>query len=202
MILRSKPYQPLVLRLLHGLNAFFAIGALITGFLVYDSWDGRFGRLSLSQDNRSLIDIHGTFGFFLLFIFVAFAIYSIRQGRKKLIQANSLSKLKQVGKPSWWYALHRMANTLMLLAAGLAVASGKFQDENWLPQGDLNRLWYSVHLCAWVVMLFAIALHVLMSAKVGGMPLLLSMVNTHYRSQESPTLWPQKIRAWLRHPRW
>ncbi|WP_233258268.1 cytochrome b/b6 domain-containing protein [[Phormidium] sp. ETS-05] len=59
-----QPYQPLLLRLLHSVNAFLVIGALITGFLVYDSWDGRFGGLGLSIKNRELIDIHGTFGFF------------------------------------------------------------------------------------------------------------------------------------------
>jgi hypothetical protein len=52
---RSKPYQPLLLRLLHGVNAVLIIGAAITGFLVYDSWDGRFGGLSLTKANRNSI---------------------------------------------------------------------------------------------------------------------------------------------------
>ncbi|MEB3828658.1 cytochrome b/b6 domain-containing protein [Phormidium sp. CCY1219] len=198
---RTKPYQPLLLRLLHGLNAFLAIGALITGFLVYDSWDRQFGGLALSQANRSLIDIHGTFGFFAFFIFLAFAFYSIRIGKKRLIQPDSWEKLRLVGKPIWWYSLHRLTNTAMLFAAGLAVISGKFQDENWLPQGESDRLWYFLHLIAWVILLVAIAIHLLMSAKVGGVPLFISMIDRQYRPDEHPRLWPHKIRQWLRRPR-
>ncbi len=202
MRVRSIPYQPLVLRLLHGINAILVLGAWITGFLVYDSWDGRWGRMGLSQANRNLIDIHGTFGFVLFFIFVGFAIYSVRFGRKRLMAKNSLSKLKNVGQPSGWYILHRIANTAILLAAGLAVVSGKFQDENWLPQGQMNQPLYFVHLGAWILMGLAVTFHLLLSAKVGGLPLWQSMVQTHYRSPESPKLWPQKIHNWLRHPHW
>lgn len=200
MSARSKPYQPLLLRLLHGINAFLVFGALITGFLVYNSWDGRFGRLWRLSENRTLIDIHGTFGFFLLFAFVAFAIYSLKAGRKRLIQSDSFTQLTNINRPIGWYSLHRIVNTGMLLAAVFAVFSGKFQDENWLPSGQMNQVWYFIHLIAWVVMLLAIALHLLITAKVGGIPLWRSMFKTQYRPTDSPKLWPQKVRDWLRHP--
>ena len=197
---RSKPYQPLLLRLLHGINALLIFGAVITGLLVYDSWDGRFGKLSLSQANRSLIDVHGTFGFFLFFIFIIFFVYCVRAGQKRLVQSDSIEKLTLVGKPIWWYTLHRIVNTGALVAAVLAVGSGKFQDENWLPRGELNHTWYYIHLISWIVIVLAIAMHLVMSAKVGGLPLILSMFDKNYRPVDSPTVWFQKIGSWLRRP--
>jgi thiosulfate reductase cytochrome b subunit len=182
--MRVTPYQPLLLRLLHGLSVLLAIGALITGFLVYDSWDKRFGGLGVTVRDRNLIDIHGTFGFFLFFLFIAFAIYSVTAGRKKLIQGNSLNQLTMVGRPIWWVALQRLTNTTMLLAAAIAVGTGKLMDENWLPNGELNHTAYYAHLIAWILVVVGIAVHVLMSVKVGGLPLLMSMVDFKVRSDD------------------
>ncbi len=200
---KAQPYQPLLIRLFHGINALLIIACMITGFLVYDSWDGRFGQLGLTVENRSLIDIHGTFAFVLFFVFLVFLIVSIKLGKNHLAKSDDLGKLtNKVGENIWWYRLHRIVNTTILLSAILSIGSGKLQDENWLPNGEMNHIWYYIHLIGWLVMLLAIATHLLMSAKVGGMPLILSMFNAKYRPEESPKLWPQKIRAWLRHPRW
>lgn len=193
---QSQPYQPLFLRLSHALNAFLVLGALVTGFLVYDSYDRRFGGLGLTQENRNLIDIHGTFGFFLLFVYIIFAVYSLIAERKRLIQGNTLQTLTQINKPVWWYTLLRLSNTLALIAAAFSVISGKFQQENWLPNGEFNHLWYFVHLIAWVIILFSILLHVLMVVKVGGFPLIVSMFNTNYRPQDHPKLWLNNIQNW------
>lgn len=182
--MRITPYQPLLLRLLHGLSMLLVIGALITGFLVYDSWDKRFGGLGVTVRDRNLIDIHGTFSFFLFFIFIAFALYSVTAGRKKLIQSSSLGQLTMVGRPVWWVALQRLTNTTMLLAAAIAVGTGKLMDENWLPSGELNHTVYYAHLIAWVLVFLGLAIHVLMSAKVGGMPLLLSIFNGNVRTDD------------------
>jgi len=182
--MRITPYQPLLLRLLHGLSVLLAIAALITGFLVYDSWDKRFGGLGITVRERNLIDIHGTFGFFLFFIFIAFAIYSVTAGRKKLIQSSSLGQLTMVGRPVWWVALQRVTNTTMLLAAAIAVGTGKLMDENWLPDGELNHTAYYAHLIAWLLVVLGIALHVLMSVKVGGLLLLMSMADFKVRSDD------------------
>ncbi|MBD2184675.1 cytochrome b/b6 domain-containing protein [Planktothrix sp. FACHB-1355] len=197
---QSKPYQPLLFRLLHNITSFIVIGAAITGFLVYDSWDGRFGRLGITLKNRELIDIHGTFGFFFLPILILFAIYSIRAGSQRLVQPDSLKNLTKVGKPIWWYSLQRLANTMMLVAGIFALVSGKFQDENWLPKGEMSHVWYYVHLIAWCVVVAAIAIHVLMSVKVGGAPLILSMFDLKIRPEDSPSHWPEKVKAWLRRP--
>lgn len=196
---RSKPYQTLLLRFFHGLNALLIIGAAITGFLVYDSWDGRFGKLALTIKDRGFIDIHGTFGFFLSFIALPlFAFYIFIAGRNRLIQGNTLQKLTELGKPIWWYTLQRIANTLMLLAAIFAVISGKFQDEDWLPNGEFNHIWYYIHLIAWVSVVIALAIHLLMSIKTGGIPLLLSMFDTKYRPADSPKLWGKKFLSLFR----
>ena len=197
---QSKPYQPLLLRLLHGVNAILVIGAAITGFLVYDSWDGRFGKLGLTLKNRDLIDIHGTFGFFFLPLMILFTIYSIRAGSKRLVQPDSLNKLTQFGKPIWWVTLQRLANTLMLIAAIFALVSGKFQDENWLPNGEVNHVWYYIHLIAWCGIIASLAIHILMSIKVGGIPLILSMFDPKFRPEDHPARWPEKFKAWLRRP--
>lgn len=197
------PYKPLVLRLFHGVNAFLAIASLITGFLVYDSWDGRFGKLSLTVKNRALIDIHGTFAFWLFWVFLAFAVANIKIGKSYLTNSEDLSKLKvKVGQNVWWYRLQRLVNTTILLALTLSLATGKMQDENWLPQGEVNHIWYYLHLIAWVVTLMALSCHLLISAKVGGKTLFISMFNSKYRPQDSPKLWRDKIRAWLKNPRW
>lgn len=195
---QSKPYQPLLLRLLHGVNGILVIGAAITGFLVYDSWDGRFGKLGLTLKNPELIDIHGTFGFFFFPIMILFAIYSICAGSKRLLQPNALHNLTQVGKPIWWITLQKLANTLMLIAAILSLVSGKFQEESWLHNGEMNHTWYYVHLIAWCGIILSLAIHILMSIKVGGIPLILSMVDTQFRPEDSPAKWPEKIKAWLR----
>lgn len=192
----TKPYQPLLLRLLHAINGAIVLVCVLTGFWIYDTWDGRFGRLPLPKADRSLIDIHGTFGLTLLFAFLAFAIYSLTRGRNRLVQANTLSTLGQWGKPAGWYALHRLVNTGMLVAGVFALASGKLMDENWLPSGDVGQPLILVHLTAWAVMVCAIVLHLLMIVKVGGVPLIRSMVHLAFPPEESPALWPAQIKAW------
>ncbi len=194
---KSQPYQPLFLRLSHALTTFLVLGAFITGFLVYDSYDRRFGGLELTEEKYSLIDIHGSFGFFLLFVYFVFVVYSLIAQRKKLIQGNTLQTLTKINKPVWWYTLLRISNTLALIAVGLSVISGKFQEEEWLTNGELNHLWYFVHLIAWVIILFSILLHVLMVAKVGGVPLIVSMFNIHYKPQDHPKLWLRNIQNWF-----
>jgi len=197
------PYKPLVLRLFHGINAFLAVAALITGFLVYDSWDGRFGQLSLTVKNRALIDIHGTFAFLLFWLFFGFLIVNLKLGKNYLTNAKDLSKLNvKVGENVWWYRLQRVVNTTIFLALILSLATGKMQDENWLPQGEVNHIWYYLHLIAWLITLIALLAHLLTSAKVGGKTLFISMFNNKYRPQDNPKLWPDKIRAWLKNPRW
>ncbi|WP_030006392.1 cytochrome b/b6 domain-containing protein [Picosynechococcus sp. NKBG042902] len=187
---QSKPYQPILLRLLHGLTAILVLLALDTGFWVYDIYDGRWGRLGLPQI-EAMQGIHGTIAltFFLLLPF--FAVYSFRLGDRRLLQPNFLTQLKQLGKPIWWVSAHRLINTGMLLAGTLAVITGRMMKEEWLPAGELNHFAYLGHLLAWGIMFGALALHLLLGIKVGGVPLLASMVSLGKREGDRPKNWLQ-----------
>lgn len=191
----TRLYQPLLLRILHGLTGLFLIAAILTAFWTYDTYDGRWGGLPLPAYG-DIEGIHGTFGLWTLLIFPAFVVYSVHRGQKRLIQSDSLAKLAQVGKPIWWYTVNRVTNTLALLALTFALFSGKMMDETWLPKGELNHEWYYAHLISWVIMVVAIALHLLMNAKVGGAPLLLSMLTWQFRDKDHPTHWPAHLSRW------
>lgn len=190
---RSQPYQPSLLRFLHGINAILVIGALITGFWVYDTFDGRFGRIALPRVN-DIIGIHGTIALTFWLFAPLFVIYSLWLGRKRLVQKESIANLSKVGQPIWWISLQRLINTAMLVAIFFAFGTGKLMDESWLPSGDLTQVAYALHLIAWAVMLVGLALHLLMSVKVGGLPLLLSMTSLKVRTEDHPKLWWQQIR--------
>ncbi|MEG3880079.1 cytochrome b/b6 domain-containing protein [Microcoleus sp. herbarium7] len=192
---QSKPYQPLLLRLLHGVNAAIALLAILSAFLVYNTYDGRLGTLPLPRI-ADIIGIHGTFGKMLLLgVMPAFALYSFHAGQKRLVQPDSFKTLMQIPKPMGWYSLHRLVNTLMLLALTWAIASGSMVKEEWLPAGELTQLWYYLHASGWAVLVFCLGMHLLMSAKVGGLPLILSVFDIAYRPQDSPAVWWQKIRS-------
>jgi hypothetical protein len=191
----SFPYQPLLLRILHGLTGLCLIAALVTAYWTYDTYDGRWGRIPLPTF-PDIEGIHGTFGLWTLLIFPGFVIYAFHRGQRRLLQPDSLAKLTQIGKPIWWYTLNRLTNTIALLALTFALFSGKMMDETWLPKGNLTHSWYYAHLISWGVMLVAIALHLLINAKVGGSPLLLSMLTWRFRQQDSPKFWPNHLSQW------
>jgi hypothetical protein len=192
---RSVPYQPLLLRMLHGVSGILAIAAIITGFIVYNTYDGRFGKIPFPKLG-DIQGIHGTFALFFLILLPAFALYSFHAGKQRLIQQNSWEQLSQVGKPIWWVSLQRLANTLMLFAAVFSVISGRMMKEEWLPAGETHHIWYSLHLTAWAVIVCCLAIHLLMSTKVGGAPLLLSMFSWQVRPEDSPSNWVIRYRAW------
>lgn len=195
-----KPYQPLLLRILHGFNGLFAISAILTAFWTYNTYDGRWGKLPL-PNFPEIEGIHGTFGLWTLLLFPAFVRYAFHQGQNRLIQPDTLAMLRRVGKPIWWYTLHRIVNTGSLLALTFALFSGKMMDEKWLPQGELNHFWYYAHLVGWLILVGFIAVHLLMSAKVGGMPLLLSMLSWKFRPKDSPAHWRGHIQQWWQQVR-
>ncbi|MBE9038217.1 cytochrome b/b6 domain-containing protein [aff. Roholtiella sp. LEGE 12411] len=191
----SQPYQPLLLRILHGITSLFLIAAILTAFWTYDLYDGRWGRIPLPS-YKDIEGLHGTFGLCTLLIFPTFVLYAFHRGQRRLIQPNSFSKLAKVGEPIWWYTLNRFTNTFALFALNFALFSGKMMDETWLPKGELNHTWYYAHLIAWVIIVVSIALHILMNARVGGLPLLLSMLNWQFRDKDSPALWSTHLSTW------
>lgn len=193
----SKPYQPSLLRFLHGVNALIAVLAIITSFWVYNTFDRRFGTLPLPQIN-DIIGIHGTFGVAFLLVMPILALYSFHVGYKRLVQSDSFAKLTQIGKPIWWYSLHRIVNTVMLLAATFSLITGRMMKEEWLPTGELNHIWYQLHLLGWAILVVGLLLHLLMSVKVGGVLLIVSMFSFKYRPEDSPATWPQQIRSFFK----
>ena len=190
-----QPYQPFLLRILHGLTGLSTIAALLTAFWTYNTYDGRWGRIPLPEFAQ-IEGIHGTFGLWTLLIFPFFVVYAFNRGQGRLIQLDSWTKLTKLGQPIWWYTLHRLVNTLSILSLTFALFSGKMMSEKWLPQGELNHFWYYAHLISWLLLVIAIAIHPLMSIKVGGIPLILSMLNWRFRSQDSPALWRKHLAHW------
>lgn len=187
-----RPYQPFLLRILHGVTGICLVLAMITAFWTYTVYDGRW--ISLPLPNYKEIEgIHGTFGLYTLLIFPVFVWYAFHRGQRKLIQPDDWQGLSQVGYPRWWRPLSRFVNTLSLIALTFALFSGKMMSSEWLPKGELTHLWYYAHLIAWVVMVVTISLHVLINAQLGGVPLLRSMWHIRSHPQDSPRLWKKQI---------
>ena len=184
----AHPYQPFLLRILHGIATIILILALISGFLIYNTYDKRWGSLDLPTIG-DIQGIHGTITLTFLLFLPLFALYSFHLGYRRLVQEQSFRQLKQFGKPVWWISVHQLTNTLMLLAVTFAVVTGRMMKEEWLPAGEIHRQWYLAHLIAWVSVLISLALHLLMGVKVGGVPLLLSMFNGKIRSEDRPSSW-------------
>lgn len=194
----QTPYQPLLLRILHNASGLLAIGAWLTGFLVYNTYDRRFGGIPFPKID-DIQGIHGTLGLFFLLVFPFLAIYSFHWGSKKLLSANFAKKMTQnIGQPTWWINWQRITNTSILLAATLSVMSGRMMKEAWLPAEELHHVWYNLHLIAWVIFFFSLVAHIAMSWRVGGISLLRSMLNWRYRASDSPSLWLHWLRSRLR----
>jgi hypothetical protein len=189
-------YQPLLLRIIHGLSAIIALLAIVTAFLVYNTFDGRLLRLPLPRID-DIIGIHGTFGLTFLLIFPLLAIYSFYAGEKLLVQSNSWSYLTKANRRVRWYSWHRLVNTLMLIAATWALISGRMMKEEWLPTGELDHLWYYGHVSAWLLLVICLSLHLWTIVKVGGIPLIVSIFSWRFQPEDSPRLWWQKINSWL-----
>ena len=183
-----RPYQPLLLRLLHGLSAVLVLLAIISGFWVYNTYDKRWGSLPLPNLN-DIQGIHGTIALTFFLFLPVFALYSFHLGSHRLLQTPALSQFQQVGKPIWWVSLHRLGNTIMLISATLAVITGRMMKEEWLLAGEMNHLAYLGHLLAWLGIVISLALHLLLGVKVGGIPLLTSMFALDRREEDQLRFW-------------
>jgi len=170
------PYQPSLLRLLHGVTALLVPLAWLTGLIVYFTYDGRLGRLPFSLPGDWL-DIHGTVGVVLWPIALLFGLYALSLGRARLNQA---------------------ANTAALLGLVLAVGSGKLMQEDWLRSGQLDHLVYSLHLLAWLLIAAAVLWHVAAVLRRGGSTLARSMFLFPMRSNDQPQHWPAQVSRWFR----
>jgi hypothetical protein len=150
----SVAAPPALLRLLHGLTAALLPLAWLSGWVVYSLYDGRWGRLP-QPISADWIDIHGSIGVALWPVALLFVGYALTAGR---------------------WRLRRAANALPLLALVVAVGSGKLMQEDWLRDGQLHHLAYSLHLLAWLLIALAVPLHLLALWRRGGPALLASML--------------------------
>ncbi|AFY59339.1 cytochrome b/b6 domain-containing protein [Synechococcus sp. PCC 6312] len=184
------PYQPALLRILHGLITALVIFALVSGFWVYNTYDHRWGQLPL-PNLEDIQGIHGTGALTFLIVLPLFAIYSFHWGYRRLVQPQSWQQLQKVGQPSSWVALQKILNSVMLLAATFAAITGRLMQEEWLPRGELNHWAYLGHLLAWLVMLVVLVLHIGLGVKVGGVPLVVAMFQLKVRASDHPKTWLQ-----------
>lgn len=168
----TKPYQPSLLRFLHGATGLLVGAAWFSGLVLLLTLDRRWGTLPFAIPGE-WVDIHGMIGVVLLPIGVIFSAYAITIGRRKLA---------------------RTTNQIPLLALLLAVISGKLMQEDWLREGQLHQAIYSLHLSAWLLMVIAVFLHLIGLLRRGRWPLLQSMLQVGWRPNDSPNDWWGQLR--------
>jgi hypothetical protein len=122
----AKPYQPSLLRLLHGATGLMVGAAWTSGLVLLLTLDRRWGALPFALPGE-WVDIHGIIGVALLPIGVLFGGYALTIGRPRL---------------------GRATNVVPLLALLLALITGKLMEEDWLRDGQLHKTIYSLHLSA------------------------------------------------------
>ena len=169
-----RPYQPSLLRLLHGAMVVLVPLAWVSGLLVYSIHDGRWGRLPWSIAGN-WIDIHGSFGVALWPLALLFGLYALTLGRARLNQP---------------------ANGAALLALALAVGTGKLMSEDWLRSQDLNHVVYGLHLLSWLLMAVVLLWHLAAVLRRGGPALARSMLAIGVRSNDRPQHWPGQWHRW------
>lgn len=195
---KSRPYQPLIFRLLHSIHGILVLGSVTTGFWLYNTWDHRLGKLPLPNAESNWVNIHYQIGELLSPWFVIFLVYSLFAGRQRLLQRKSIGQLSQLTKPTGQYALHRLINTGLLSMLLLSMLSARqFGGAKTLLQGEWN-LWYTLHVFAWAGIVVLVIAHVLTSLKVGGLPLVQSMIDFQVQTKDSPVQWPKRFSHWIK----
>jgi hypothetical protein len=174
-----RPYQPSLLRLLHGITALLVPLAWLSGLVVYSTHDGRFGRLPVTIPGE-WIDIHGSVGVLLWPVALLFVLYALTVGRPRL---------------------RHPGNAIALLALIMAIVTGKLMQEDWLRSGELNQPVYGLHLLAWLGIALAVTLHITSVLGRGGLPLARSMGSLQMREGDLPAQWFGQIRRGLRFRR-
>ena len=170
------PYQPSLLRLLHGGTALVVAFTWISGLLVYSHYDGRWGRLPLPVGD-GWIDVHGTAGSVLLPLAVVLTLYALTLG---------------------WRQLRRPSNAVALLALALAIGTGTQMEGDWLEKGHLQHLVYGLHLLSWLLLTLAVAVHLRGVVQRGGIELAGSMFNLKLQARDWPWHWPGQVQRWFR----
>jgi hypothetical protein len=173
----APPYQPSLLRCLHGLMAIVVSLCWFTGLAIYSQFDGHWGRLALPVP--AAIDVHGSLGLLLKPVGLAFLLYAVSLGRARL---------------------RRPANAVALLALLLCLGSGSAVQEDWLRSGDLQHLAYHLHRLAWLLLSAAVLWHLGAVLRRGGPDLAASMLQLQVRPGDGPRHWPDQLRRFFGFP--
>jgi len=175
----AAPYQPSLLRVLHGATALLVATGWITGLLLLGSFDGRWGRLPFTLDGE-WIELHARVGLVLALVLLLFVPYSLTLGAGRL---------------------RRFANGLPLLALVLAVGSGLQMESEWLVNHATTPLPYALHLTAWLLLAVSVPLHLIGAVRRGGWPLAASMLSLRLRPHDGPRHWPGQLLHYVRRGR-
>ena len=171
----SSPYQPSLLRLLHGAVAVLLPLAWLSGLAVLLVYDRRWFNPGVPLPG-DWIDIHGSIGVLLWPLAVLFGLYALSLGRVRLQQP---------------------ANAAALATLALAVGSGKLMDEDWLREGRFDHLVYNLHVLAWALLAVMVIWHGASQLRRGGIPLAMSMFSLQLRDTDRPQHWPGQVLRWL-----
>jgi hypothetical protein len=80
-----------------------------------------------------------------------------------------------------------------MLELALAVGSGKFMQEDWLRDGQVHHLAYSLHLGAWLLIAAVVLWYLATVLRRGGISLAASMLQLKVRSNDTPLQWPAQL---------
>ena len=172
----NQPYQPSLLRLLHGAVAVLVPLAWLTGLAVLVGYDRHWFPAAAPLPGE-WIEIHGTVGVVLWPLAILFGLYALSLGRARLRQP---------------------ANAAALLSLALAVGSGKLMEEDWLRDGQFDHLVYKLHVLAWALLAGVVLWHVVAVVRRGGPALATSMASLQLRDNDRPQHWPGQLWRWLR----
>jgi hypothetical protein len=175
-LVMAVPYQPSLLRLLHGGTALVVGLAWSTGLLLLGCFDGRWGRFPFQIDG-DWIEFHGHIGVVLAGVLLLFVPYALTLGAGRL---------------------RRPANSFPLLVLGLAVGSGLQMQTDWLVDHRITPLPYALHLTAWLLLAVSVPLHVIGAVRRGGWPLAASMLSLLLKPLDAPSDWPGQVLRYIR----
>jgi len=170
------PYQPSLLRVLHGAAALLVGLAWVTGLVLLGGLDGRFGRLPFAADG-DWIELHGHLGVVLALVLLLFGAYATTLGASRL---------------------RRIGNLLPLLALVLAVGSGLLMEEDWLVDQRQIAPIYGVHLTAWLLLALTVPAHLVATLRRGGWPLTMSIWSLRLHPNDGPAHWPAQVLRFIK----
>ncbi|MDI9407201.1 MAG: hypothetical protein QM522_10900 [Chitinophagaceae bacterium] len=173
----KPPYQPSLLRLLHGGTALVVIAMWLNGLVIYGHYDGR--GFNLPWPNAiDLFSIHEALATLLLPVASGLILYSFTIGN---------------------WRLRHPANAAMLLILALPSLSGLGMHRRWLVEKQLDHWVYHLHLLGWILLALGLGWHLLGALSRGGSGLIGSMLEVRLRANDRPLDWPAQVTTWLKH---